>query len=135
VTIGGGVVLDPLAEKHRKGEDVKTRLERLESGKPEEVLEVLLAQAPSGTGMSEIIARTGWLESEVEAAAGELARAGKAERVGEGGLWLLDRNHFRAGSERILKARESFHRENPPEPGLGKEFLRARGFHDPAAAV
>ncbi|MBI3696243.1 MAG: selenocysteine-specific translation elongation factor, partial [Acidobacteria bacterium] len=128
VTIGGGVVLDNLAEKHRAGESVAPRLERLERGSSEEVLEVLLGQAPSGLGMVEIIARTGWLEGEVEAAAAALVKTGRVERLAEPGSWLVDRDHFRAALDRTVQALEGFHRENPLAPGIAKEFLRTSRF-------
>jgi selenocysteine-specific elongation factor len=137
VTIGGGVVLDncppgaraagrrgkPKAEENRI-----PRLQSLQTGKPDQVLAVLLQQAETGMSMAEIIARTGWLETEVEAAASELLRANVAERVAESGLWLIYRNYFQAGIERLLQALAAFHKENPLAPGIAKEFLRGREF-------
>ncbi len=135
VTIGGGVVLDNLAAKHRAGDPVAARLERLEHGSSEEVLEVLLGQAPSGLGMVEAIARTGWLEGEVEAAATPLVEAGRVERLAESGFWLVDRGHFRAALDRTVQTLESFHRENPLAPGIAKEFLRSSQFPDAPPAL
>ncbi|HYM09567.1 MAG TPA: selenocysteine-specific translation elongation factor [Bryobacterales bacterium] len=128
VTIGGGVVLDNLAPKHRRGEDVKRRLERLQTGTPEDVLEALLEQAPAGLGLAEITARTGWLESETEAAATSLVGAGRAERAAGSPLWLVHHEPFRQGLARTLSALESFHRENPLAAGIAKELLRTREF-------
>ena len=134
-TIGGGVVLDNLAEKHRSNDRVAARLEQLQTGAPETVLEVLLGQAEAGLGMTEIIARTGWLESEVQHAAAELVRAGRAERVAQSPLWLAHRDRFRAGLVRTLNALASFHRENPLAGGIAKEFLRTREFPDAPPAL
>jgi selenocysteine-specific elongation factor len=131
ITIGGGLVLDNLAPKHRVGENVVARLERLRSPEPQQILEVLLEQAPAGLGLAEIVARTGWLEAEVEAATAALERGQRAERVGASPLWLVHRDHFRAGLERTVTELEAFHKQNPLLPGIAKELLRSRQF--PAA--
>ncbi len=128
VTIGGGVVLDNLAEKHRSGEPVDNRLKLLVEGGPCRTLEFLLTEANSGLGLPEIITRTGWLESEVEAAAAEAVRAGLAERISEAPLWLVHRDQFAAAAGRTVAALERFHAENPLVPGPKKEFLRASLF-------
>jgi len=127
-TIGGGRVLDNLAEKHRTGESVSARLERLASAEPAVVLEALLERAASGLEMAEIVARTGWLESEVEAAAAELEREGKLDRASAWPLWIVHRDHFRSALERAMAALKTFHQENPLAPGISKELLRARDF-------
>ena len=130
VTIGGGVVVDNLAPRHRRSEPVARHLEQLDSGEPKKMLEALLAQAGAGLGQAEIIARTGWLESEVEAAAAELGREGLAERVSVAPPWLVHRDHFRTAIDHVLGALELFHRENPLAAGLAKELLRGSHFAD-----
>ncbi|MBI3666984.1 MAG: SelB C-terminal domain-containing protein, partial [Acidobacteria bacterium] len=135
VTIGGGVVVDNLAEKHRRGEDVEARLERLASGSPEAVLETLLERAPSGLGMPEIVARTGWLETEVEAAAGRLENERRAERVSASPPWLVHRDHFRQALERTLSVVKDFHAQEPLAAGIAKELLRGREFPDAPPAL
>ncbi len=135
VTIAGGVVLDNLPGKHRAGEDVETRLGRLESGRPEVVLETMLEGAPAGMGIKEIIARTGWLETEVEAAGAALETAGLAVRVTAAPLWLAHRTHFAQASAGAVAALEQFHRDNPLAPGPPKELLRARLFPDAPPAL
>ncbi len=128
VTIGGGVVVDNLAPKHRSKEDVTARLSRLESGDTEQVLETLLDEAPHGLGLADLIARTGWLETEVEAAARELEKSGRAERVAGSPLWLVHCDHYRAALDRTVLALQTFHQQNPLAPGLAKEVLRTQEF-------
>ncbi len=135
VTIGGGVVLDNLAPKHRASEDAAARLRRLESGEAPAVLEALLAEAPNGIGLSELIARTGWLEREADSAAAELEKAGRAERVAGSPLWIVHRDHYRAALDRTVRALETFHRENPLAPGAAKEWLRTREFPEAPPAL
>ena len=132
-TIGGGVVVDNRAARHRAAEAVTPRLERLHGAAPETVLGVLLECAPAGLGMAEIVARTGWLEGEVEAA-GEVL-GDHAETVARQPLWLIHRGHFRAGLERLLRALEAFHRDHPLERGAAKESLRAQEFAGAPPAV
>jgi selenocysteine-specific elongation factor len=128
VTIGGGVVLDNLAPKHRMGEDLQNRLRRLETGAPEDVLEVLLEAADSGLGVGEIVARTGWLEAEVETAASKLERAGRSDRVSAAPLWLAHRERVKTALDRLLRALAAFHRQEPLAPGISKEVLRTAEF-------
>ncbi len=126
VTIGGGTVLDNLAEKHRASEPVEARLERLQSGRPADVLEVLLERAEAGLGGPELVARTGWLESEVSSAAADLERANRLARISTAPLWLIHQDRFRAGLDRIQTALKNFHDQNPLAPGAPKEFLRTK---------
>jgi len=135
VTIAGGVVLDNLAQKHRRSEPVEAALERLSGGEPAAVLETLLGRVAAGMALAEIIARTGWLESEVDQAAGELERGGRAVRVTASPLWLAHRDHFFAALDRAAEAVGRFHRDNPLAPGVAKEFLRTQEFPDAPPAL
>jgi selenocysteine-specific elongation factor len=135
VTIGGGVVVDNLAAKHRAKEDVTERLSRLESGDTQQVLETLLDEAPHGLGLADLIARTGWLETEVESAARELEKSGRVERVGGSPLWLVHRDHYSAALDRTVQALQTFHQQNPLAPGLAKEVLRTQEFPEAPPAL
>jgi selenocysteine-specific elongation factor len=95
-TLGGGVVLDPLARRHGRRPDVLARLHRLRRGEPEPALEPAAAvdatpQAPLSTSAMALEARLraagheAPTEAELGAAAADLAAlraAGRAVRVG-----------------------------------------------------
>jgi len=78
--------------------------------------------------LDEVIARTGWLECEVDAAAAALGRAGLVERIGTSPPWFLHTGQFRAALDRVLASLTSFHREHPLAAGAPKEFIRAACF-------
>jgi selenocysteine-specific elongation factor len=124
ITIGGGVVLDSLAPKHRMQEDPSARLARLESGEPAAVLETLLEGVPDGLSLGDLVARTGWLEVEMEAAARELEKSGRVERLAVSPLRLVHRDQYHAAVDRTLQAIQAFHQQNPLAPGPTKESLR-----------
>jgi len=69
-TIGGGVVLDPLARRPTMRDTGRAAfLETLERGDRVEVLAAMTERAILGLTFDEIVARTGWLENEIRAAA------------------------------------------------------------------
>jgi selenocysteine-specific elongation factor len=135
-TIGGGVVLDALAARHPPRETavhgapseptVATFLETLEVGRPVEVLAALAERAPQGLDLAEIVARTGWLESEARQAAETLAAAGRIRTVNEHPLVMVAAAGFSALRKKIGAEIESFHAANALQAGIQREELRAR---------
>jgi selenocysteine-specific elongation factor len=125
VTIGGGQVLDPLARRPtRKDTGRRQFLEALEGRSNEEILRAMVERDIRGLGIDEIIARTGWMEEEVKAAAQNLAKAGALRSVSEEPLHLLAEPQFQDIAKRLLLRVESFHKENPLLPGISREELR-----------
>src|SRR6204780_2235283 len=83
VTIGGGTVLDARAPRHkRKDAAVAPFLGVLEHGTWEEILGSLVEAAPRGMTLPEIVARTGWIESEARAVAEKLAAVKRVRILG-----------------------------------------------------
>ena len=128
ITIGGGIVLDNRAPKHRVDEDWRPRVEALDGGEPGPVLEVLLEGAAHGIGAREITARTAWLDDELETTAQALEKAGRIIRAHESPAHFVHRDDFRAAATRTLDFLADFHRENPLLPGAAKEALRTSLF-------
>ena len=75
--------------------------------------------------MAEIVARTGWLEHEVQSAAQTLAKAGAIRVINAEPLLLLAEPLFQDVSRKLVARVESFHKENPLLPGIMREDLRA----------
>ncbi len=76
VTIGGGVVLDPLARRFSAKDTGRAQfLTTLEKGSREEILRSMAERNILGITAEEIIVRTGWLEGEIES-----ARVGSREK-------------------------------------------------------
>jgi selenocysteine-specific elongation factor len=127
VTIGGGTVLDVRAPRHkRKDASVAPFLDVLERGKREEILGALVEAAPRGMTLPEIVARTGWIESETRAATEKLAAAKRVRILGGAPIVVAPAPAVTACAGAIRKTVEAFHRANPLLPGIPKQELRAR---------
>jgi selenocysteine-specific elongation factor len=148
MTIGGGVVLDAAAERHRSRDraaalDLLQVLERSLSGDPDEsdspetradALAALVSAVPAGMTLESLVARTGWLESGIRAAAQALAADGRLRIVSEEyGQSEQQRTFVLAAAEavkacasRILAEVDRFLRTNPLIAALPKENLRER---------
>jgi selenocysteine-specific elongation factor len=126
VTIGGGAILDPMARRPaRKDTGRLAYLRTLEKGTHEEILMALAERNILGVPLWEIIARTGWLESEVRAAANSLAEARQLRTVSSEPLIVLSEKTSVEICEKLLARVERFHKDNPLLPGIAREDLRA----------
>jgi selenocysteine-specific elongation factor len=126
ITIGGGVVLDPLARRPTVRDSGRTAfLETLEGGKRDEILSAMTERTLLGLTFEEIVARTGWFEKGVRETAEQLAKAGRIKIVSAEPLILLGRKGFDEALRKIAERVERFHKENPLSPGIAREDLRA----------
>jgi len=126
-TIGGGVVLDARAARHRRNDPgIVQFLETLERGNHEEILAALVAGSLHVLSLAQIVARTGWTESEVRQAAAKPMDA-KRLRVVSAQPWTIASAKTVADCAALLrKIIEDFHRANPLLPGIPKQELRGR---------
>jgi selenocysteine-specific elongation factor len=126
ITIGGGMVLDPLARRPSRKDSERVKfLETLESGTAEEVLLALVERNILGVGMEEIVSRTGWKEEETRAAADKLSKSGAIRIVNQDPLLLVTETRFAGVLKAVLARVEAFHKQNPLVPGISKEEVRA----------
>jgi selenocysteine-specific elongation factor len=126
ITIGGGVVLDPLARRPTLRDTGRVAfLKILERGDRVETLAAMTERATLGLTFEEIIARTGWLETEIRATAQTLADSGRAKIVSTEPLALLSGRTFDEVRLKIAARVEKFHKENPLLPGISREDLRS----------
>ena len=132
ITIGGGRVLDNQASPRRArsgtGGNTAEFLKILETGSREEVLLAVLQRGEPAAAASQLIARTGWLESALRETAGALARQKKAEILSDSPLVLAHGERFRGLLTEATALVEKFHAANPLLPGIPKEELRDRSF-------
>ena len=127
VTIGGGTVLDARAPRHnRKDAAVAPFLGVLERGSREEILGALLDATPRGLTLAEILARTGWIESETRAAAEKLTAAKRLRILGGAPTVVASAQAVSDCAAAIRKAVETFHGANPLLPGIPKQELRGK---------
>jgi selenocysteine-specific elongation factor len=126
VTIGGGVVLDPLARRAAARDTGRAAfLETLEEGKPEEMLAAMTGRALLGLRLEEIVARTSWTEAEVLQTAEKLIVAKRVRAVSRDPLLLVPEARFAEAQKSLLAFVEKFHKANPLLRGASREELRA----------
>ncbi|HEX2664909.1 MAG TPA: selenocysteine-specific translation elongation factor [Candidatus Acidoferrum sp.] len=126
VTIGGGMVLDPLARRPMLRDAGRVGyLETLERGSREDILASLVERAVLGLGYEEIVARTAWMDDEIREVSKKLAAAGRVKAVSTEPLVLVAEKLFAEVRSRILEKVEKFQKENPLVPGILREDLRA----------
>ncbi|MEN6535391.1 MAG: SelB C-terminal domain-containing protein, partial [Bryobacteraceae bacterium] len=127
VTIGGGVVLDTSGRRYRRDENPEVRLRTLDVGTPADKVALFVRESRFGTGLPELIARTGLLAAEIEAAA---AKAPGVVRLSQPETWFVDRNWFQETCAGILAKVSDFHSKNPLLPGLPRHEIRGRELMD-----
>lgn len=127
-TIAGGLVLDPLAAKHRGRELAKTqqRLRALiDSDRPARFAEFVNAAGDSGLRLSNIAARTGWKDGVLSQVA---ASAVKDGTVVEGEGIYVAKEIFDRLSRTTVDEVKAHHQREPLARGLARETLRDRLF-------
>ena len=126
VTIGGGVVLDPLARRPMLKDSGRAAfLATLEQGSREEILSAMTERAILGLTFEEIVARTAWMEKEIHDAVGRLSSTRRVKTVSTEPLVLISGRIFEEVLKKTFEKVEKFQKENPLSPGMPREDLRA----------
>ena len=127
VTIGGGIVLDPQAPRHRRNDSsAATRLETLDRGSREEILAALTESAPGAFGLANAVARTGWMETEIRETARKLAGQGRLRIIGDQPFVLAAAPSVANCAASLREAVDRFHQDQPLLAGIPKQDLRGR---------
>jgi selenocysteine-specific elongation factor len=127
VTIGGGIVIDARARRHRRDDRrVRHFLETLESGSQEDLLAALAEAMPRGLILEEVRARTGWLEDEIRETAAKLVAKQQLRILTEQPFTIASAQALEECSKALREAVERFHTANPLLPGIPKQELRGR---------
>jgi len=125
-TIGGGEVLDALARRPLTRDTGRVSfLGVLERGEREDSLAAMVERAPLGLALDDIIARSGWLDSEVREAVRALGSSGEVKVVSSEPLLLVPTKTFAYVQQKIAAKVETFHKENPLVLGITREDLRS----------
>jgi selenocysteine-specific elongation factor len=119
VTIGGGSVLEISPPVRMRRADAVQRLREIEKGSVSDRLALYVRESKFGLSVADLIARTGWLRTEIEAAA-------KDPRVLAFPQLYVDRAWAQAKIAKIREMLKDFHRKHPLLPGMAKEEIRSR---------
>jgi selenocysteine-specific elongation factor len=126
LTIGGGVVLDPLVHRPTVRDSGRlVHLETLQRADPAASLASMLNRSPFGLTMNEIVARTGWDEMQIRVATETLVDKHAAKRISTDPVILVPTAAFDDACNKLSTRIERFHQENPLLPGMPREELRA----------
>src|SRR5690606_24758071 len=129
-TSGGGIVLDPAPPRRKRRVPARMRrLDALERWVAGEGIRPVLAEAPHGTALAELVRATGLPEERIELPPDAVVVGSGRERFA---LLAAD---WRALRERALAALRAFHAAVPDEPGPDPARLRRIAFPELAPAV
>ncbi|HEY1422061.1 MAG TPA: selenocysteine-specific translation elongation factor [Candidatus Acidoferrum sp.] len=126
ITIGGGTVLDPLPRRPRAREASRREfLLAVERKDNPEILAQLTQRSLFGLPQSEISARTGWTAGEIQETVRAIAAAKRIRIIPAEPPILFATTSFDELLKKIVERVERFHKENPLQPGISREELRA----------
>ncbi|MEK6289476.1 MAG: selenocysteine-specific translation elongation factor [Acidobacteriota bacterium] len=130
VTIGGGVIIDALPQKHRlRDVAARGRLEQLEQADLSERMAVFIEMAGiNAMTQADIAARIGASDEQIAATKGELIRMGRVLEVTGAPLVLISGESYRELATGVMEMLGEHHRREPLSLGLGREEVRDRVF-------
>jgi selenocysteine-specific elongation factor len=132
VTIGGGVIIDALPQKHRiRDATACARLEQLEeAGLADQIalfVEMSGARAMSAT---DIAARTGATNEQLAVHAKQLVAEARVIEVTASPLLLISAESCRSLASGVVEMLAAHHKREPLSLGAGREEVRERVFGD-----
>jgi selenocysteine-specific elongation factor len=126
ITIGGGAVLDPLPRRPRAREASRREfLLAVERKNKPEILAQLTERSLFGLRQSEIPARTGWTNTEMQETIRGLVDSKRIRQVPAEPPIFFAIAAFDQLVKTISERVDRFHKENPLQPGIAREELRA----------
>jgi selenocysteine-specific elongation factor len=126
VTIGGGTVLDPQPRRMRARENSRHEfLLAIERNNRPEVLAQLIERSLFGLPQLDISARTGWTDAEIQETIQSIVAAKRARLIAAERPILFGIAPFEELLKKISVSVEGFRKENPLQPGIAREELRA----------
>ena len=124
ITIGGGTALDPLPRRPRARESRREYLQAVECNNKPEILMQLVLRSLFGLPQSEIPARTGWTDPEIQETILIIAGAKRVRLIAAEPPLLFATAAFEELLKKIADRVDRFHKENPLQPGVAREDLR-----------
>ncbi|HLG17811.1 MAG TPA: selenocysteine-specific translation elongation factor [Blastocatellia bacterium] len=130
ITIGGGVIVDALPEKHRvRDAEARARVEQLERADPTERAAIFVEMAGTrAMSTPELGSRTGATDAELTATIAHLNRAGRILEIASTPMLLISTEAQERLGAKVTDLLERHHRQQPLSLGLGREEVRERVF-------
>jgi selenocysteine-specific elongation factor len=122
VTIGGGEILDTMADARIRGTRAAERLKRLEAGALPDRIALLVQESGFGMTIPDLVARTGATAASIQSA----IPSDRITVLKQPGPWLIDKDFVEATLDRWRTQLAEFHKANRLLPGVAKEELRSR---------
>jgi selenocysteine-specific elongation factor len=137
VTIGGGVVIDALPEKHRiRDQEARARLEHLEQADPAEQAATFVEMAGNrGMTTPDLAARTGVTDDQLARLKQALVQSGRLLEVPASPAMLVSSAAFGNLASKVLALLEEHHRREPLSLGINREEVRERVFGNIAPEI
>lgn len=128
-TIGGGVVIDPVPQRHKRFKpEVIAALATKEKGSPKELTLQYIESQKLPVAIADIAESIKLSEADVEAALDSLKRDVRKIDV-EGSKMYLSAARYHSWAEQISAALADYHQKYPLREGYPKEELRSRMFN------
>jgi selenocysteine-specific elongation factor len=128
VTVGGGSIVDPIANKHRSAtrSEAVTLLKSIhDAPPPEQVAAFVLMSGPRGATLADLQAHTGWNSAALSTAIRDCQAKNKIAHVGK---HLLAPDAFQSLKHRAGGEIAAFHRKEPLARGISRESLKEKVF-------
>src|SRR5260370_12692187 len=126
ITIGGGVALDPIPRRPRAREASRSEfLRAVERNDKPEILSQLTQRSLFGLPQSEISARTGWTDREIQATIGNIVGAKRVRLIAAEPAILFTTASFEELLQKISERVGRFHKVTPLQPRVPLQELRA----------
>lgn len=137
VTIGGGIILDALPEKHRISDrEALARLEQIEQSDEVSRTAAFIEMAGArAITIHEIGARTGATNDQIAETAEDLIKSGRAFEVSNSPLTLLSAESQTALATKVIELLSMHHKREPLSLGVSREEVRERVFGTSRAEV
>ncbi|HEX3083489.1 MAG TPA: SelB C-terminal domain-containing protein, partial [Pyrinomonadaceae bacterium] len=128
MTIGGGVILDPFAARHRAKDftQLRTSLDNLSHGDHAlRVSQFVISAGVPGVRREDIAARTAWRDEVIATALKAATNGGAILNIEN---TFIARAAFDGLERQVLAEVTAYHKHEPLARGLSKEILRERFF-------
>jgi len=127
-TIGGGVVIDPLARKHKRYSDgIMRELKRLQHGDDLEKIETVIDRSSfTGIDLQGLVIRTGIPQNQVKKRLESLFSQKRAILLGREETRVVSGSVYQDLQEKLMSEIRAFHEEFPLQEGMSREELRTK---------